>query len=94
MISQTGSMSMTILDEENVTVRGYPGQIIYLTDESILFQIYIDEITYEGFTGYDVTATFEGNFSADQYSISGTLTGSGTVMGISLQVSGTWQVSK
>ncbi len=94
MISQTGSMSMTILDEENVTVRGYPGQIIYLTDESILFQIYIDEITYEGFTGYDVTATFEGNFSADQSSISGTLTGSGTVMGISLQVSGTWQVSK
>lgn len=92
MISQTGSM--TILDEENVTVRGYPGQIIYLTDESILFQIYIDEITYEGFTGYDVTATFEGNFSADQSSISGTLTGSGTVMGISLQVSGTWQVSK
>ena len=56
--------------------------------------IVLTEITYEGFTGYDVTATFEGNFSADQSSISGTLTGSGTVMGISLQVSGTWQVSK
>jgi hypothetical protein len=93
-ISKTGSMSMTIVDEDNVIVRGYPGQITYLSDNTIQFQIFIDEITYEGFTGYNVTAYFEGNISADQSSISGTLTGNGTVLGINLNVTGNWYVTK
>jgi len=94
MISKTGSMSMTIVDEENVIVRGYPGQITYLTDTNIQFQVFIEEITYEGFTGYDVTAYFEGDFSVDHSSITGTLTGSGTVLGMKLNVDGSWHVTK
>jgi hypothetical protein len=93
-ISKTGSMSMTIIDEENVIVRGYPGQITYLSDNTIEFQVVIDEITYEGITGYDVTAYFQGTISADQSSISGTLTGNGTVFGINLNVTGNWHVTK
>lgn len=93
-ISKTGSMSLTIVDEDIIIVRGYPGQITYLTSDTIRFQVLIDEITYEGLTGYNVTASFEGDFSEDQSSITGTLTGIGTVLGIKLNVNGTWQVSK
>ena len=85
---------MTIVDEENIIVRGYPGQITYLTDTNIQFQVFIEEITYEGFTGYDVTAYFEGDFSVDHSSITGTLTGSGTVLGMKLNVDGSWHVTK
>lgn len=93
-VTQTGSMSMTIVDEDNVIVRGYPGQIIEFTDNSIQFQVFIDEITYGGFTGYNVSALFTGSFSSDQSRITGTITGSGTVMGMTLTVSGTFSVSR
>jgi hypothetical protein len=85
---------MTIVDDENVIVRGYPGQILEFTDESIRFQVFLDQISYEGYTGYDVTAVFTGTFSADQSRISGTLSGRGTLMGITLNVSGTWELSR
>ena len=87
-------MSMTIVDEDNVIVRGYPGQIIQFTDNSIQFQVFIDEITYGGFTGYNVSALFTGTFSSDQSRITGTITGTGTVMGMTLTVSGTFSVSR
>ena len=93
-ITRTGSMNMTIVDDENVIVRGYPGQILEFTDETIRFQVFLDEISYEGYTGYDVTAVFTGTFSADQSRISGTLSGRGTLMGITLNVSGTWELSR
>jgi hypothetical protein len=93
-VTQTGSMSMTIVDEDNIIMRGYPGQIIEFTDNTIQFQVYIDEITYGGFTGYNVSALFVGTFSPDQSRITGTITGTGTVMGLTLDVSGTFDVSR
>lgn len=93
-ISRTGSMTMTIVDEENVMVRGYPGTISYLSNESISFRVNIGEITYQGFTGTNITATFTGTFSANQSSISGTLSGSGRVLGMTIPVSGSWQVAQ
>lgn len=87
-------MTMTIVDEDNVMVRGYPGTISYLSNESISFRVNIGEITYQGFTGTNITATFTGTFSANQSSISGTLSGSGRVLGMTIPVSGSWQVAQ
>jgi len=92
-ISRTGSMTMTIVDEDNVIVRGYPGTISYLSKESIRFRVNISELTYEGFTGTNITANFTGTISANQSSISGTLSGSGRVIGMNIPVSGSWQVA-
>jgi len=92
-ISRTGSMTLTIVDEDNVLVRGYPGTISYLSSESISFSVYISELTYEGFTATNITANFTGTFSADKSSISGTLSGSGRLLGLPIPASGSWQVA-
>lgn len=94
IITKTGSMTMTIEDETNITVRGYPGQITYLDDRTVKFRVTIGSITYEGITGKNITAVFQGTFSADYSRITGTLTGQGTVLGMTLDVSGTWLVSR
>ena len=86
-------MTLTIVDEDNVLVRGYPGTISYLSSESISFSVYISELTYEGFTATNITANFTGTISANQSSISGTLSGSGRVIGMNIPVSGSWQVA-
>jgi len=92
-ITRTGSMTLTIVDEDNVLVRGYPGTISYLSSESISFSAYLSELTYEGFTATNITANFTGTISANQQSISGTLSGSGRVFGLPIVASGSWQVA-
>ncbi len=94
IITKTGSVTMTLVDENTVIVRGYPGQITYLDDHTIRFRVTIDSITYEGITGDNITAVFEGNFSSDYSRITGTLTGQGKVLGITINATGTWVVSR
>ena len=92
-LTQIGSIDLTILDHEHILVRGYTGHITYISKETIQFTVYIDKLEYGGFTGHNVKGNFIGYFSEDLTSLSGTLTGSATIIGINVSASGTWQAS-